>query len=299
MRRKLVRQGQNALTVTLPKKWTRLHDLNAGEEVEIKLDGLSLVINDIDVNKLKTKEINLKKTTKLHLRSIIASAYKSAYNEIIINSKEEIKLSEIDKVVNSFTGLELTTLSKNKVVIKSFLVSNTHEIDNLIIKMIHITKLMFGSLEEDWDKVDFDNLDYLLWDKQVKLRDHLLRMIHESKYGGDKSYDYYDFVNMIHYISEGVYYMAEYVKESKIERSKLIVEIDQQLEELGKIYMKKDFDSSNEYWQDLRAAYRENLLPKPLRKIANKEDPVFLAHYFFVIRLFSQLSSRLLNLTSS
>jgi phosphate uptake regulator len=297
MRRKLVRQGQNALTVTVPRKWTRTHNLNAGDEVEIREDNISLLISNTNEKRLKTKTIILKKSNKTHLRSVIASAYKAGYNEIVLKIKEPVRISDINEIINSFTGLEFVSQNKDKIVIKSFLTTNEDDINNLIIKMIHVSKLMLNYLKEDWNKVDIDNLKSLQKSNQIKIRDHTLRMIHECRYGGDKSYDYYDFVTILEKLSNSFYHMANYVKTNKVKKSKLVDQIDELLQELGKAYMKKEFYDSNKLWRKLRKSYKNNIDPKSINKLMKKEDPGLVAHYFATVRLYSQLTSRLISLS--
>ena len=298
MRRKLVRQGQNALTVTVPRKWTKAHKLKAGDEVEIREDNLSLLLSNVNEKRMKTKTITLIKSNKTHLRSVIASAYKAGYNEIILKIKEPVKISDINEIINSFTGLEFVSQDKDKIRIKSFLTSNEVDIDNLIIKMIHVSKLMLNYLKEDWENVDLDNLKSLQKSNQIKIRDHTLRMIHDCKYGGDKSYDYYDFVTILEKLSASFYHMADYVNKRKVKKSVLTNQIEELLKELAKAYMKKEFHSSNLLWRKLRKSYKNNISPNSLNKLMKKEDPGLVAHYFATTRLFSQLTSRLINLSS-
>ena len=45
MKRKIIKQGHNTLTVTLPSEWVKKLNLNAGDEIDLVEDNSSLVIN--------------------------------------------------------------------------------------------------------------------------------------------------------------------------------------------------------------------------------------------------------------
>ena len=59
MRRRIIKQGHNTLTVTLPSKWVQLFNLKQGDEIEIneRENGLFLTTEKHD-EELKT-EIDL------------------------------------------------------------------------------------------------------------------------------------------------------------------------------------------------------------------------------------------------
>ena len=44
MKRKLVKQGNNALTVSLPSDWSKLNRLAAGDEVDVEIVGKNVII---------------------------------------------------------------------------------------------------------------------------------------------------------------------------------------------------------------------------------------------------------------
>ena len=50
MKRKIIKQGHNTLTMTLPSDWVRKLNLEAGEEVDVCENNGSLVIKHIFVS---------------------------------------------------------------------------------------------------------------------------------------------------------------------------------------------------------------------------------------------------------
>ncbi len=283
MRRKLIKQGNDALTVTIPAKWLKSKNLKSGDEIEINEQEQNLLISGTGDAELKTKQITLENVTQNHLRSLISSAYKAGYDQITIKSKEPLKLSLVNEVINTFTGLEVVSEDRNTIMIKSFLrpAENTGA---LIVKLFQITKLVVNELDENWNKVDINNLEVLINSNLRKLRDHCLRNIHLQKFGGDKSYDYYDLVTIIEKIAAEFLSLAKIVCKEKKAKDKIFFEIKKLFEESYFVYLKKDYLLANKHWLNVGKA----------KDKITKEN----ANYYHLIKLYRHLSSRLVSLSS-
>lgn len=297
MRRKLVKQGQNALTVTLPAKWAKRNSLKAGDEVEIGEEDKNILISGIGEAGITSKTIKLEDSNKNHLRSVIASAYKSGYDEIILKFKEKPSLKEINSIINTFTGLEFLSQEKKGLVIKSFLRAEEENTENLIIKLFQMAKLIADTINKEGDKIDLKNFTPLVPNFR-KLRDHCLRNIHANRYGGDKSYDHYDFVTILEKIAFGFYELAELISSKRIKKSSLIEELNLLLEEFYQSYLKKDFFSANRLWLKVGGIKDKKTSPKTLSQTIKKNNPLLVFHYFYLLRLYRHLSSRLVSLSS-
>ncbi|MBT3297990.1 hypothetical protein HN385_03635 [archaeon] len=294
MKRKLIKQGYDALTLTLPRKWIRDNSLKPGDEIDIENSGKKLIIKCDSSFSNKVKEIVLGKTNHYHLRSLIASTYKSGYDEIIIKFKDGRDLEKINEVVNSFTGLEVISGNKKNYVIKSFLLSEGNNIDNLIIKMFQLTKYISETAYTDGLKVDLNNLKIMLKPNTIKLRDHCLRLIHSNKFGGDKSYDYYDLVTILEKLAHAYYiYSVDFVKYN-IKKSELDYLIFNNFDKSYKSFLKKDFNDSNNLWLET-VDYINNSLEKDLKKNLKGEKLIMSMHYGHILRLHVHLLSRLLS----
>ncbi|MBT3298398.1 phosphate uptake regulator PhoU [archaeon] len=293
MQRKLVKQGKGALTVSLPKKWLDLNNLKVGDLVEVNEEGSKVSISGKGTKINKIKQINLDKTNNLHLRSLIASAYKRGYDEIIIKIKEDSDLSIINEVINSFTGLEIISSNNKRYVIKSFLKDEGDNIENLIIKMFQLTKHIAEKTYNEREKVDLNNLKILLRPNTIKLRDHCLRLIHSNKFEGDKSYDYYEFVTILDKLAYSFYNYACDVVKYNIKKSELDNFIFNNLENIYRSYLRKDFNNSNKIWVET-VNYYYNELQKDLKKNLKKEKMIMAMHYGHIVELQIQLNSRLL-----
>ncbi|MFH1064021.1 MAG: hypothetical protein V1729_03000 [Candidatus Woesearchaeota archaeon] len=298
MQRKLVKQGQNALTVTLPAKWLRGMSLNAGDEIFIDDGGKDLILSASDREGVKNGSFNLDSASNDQIRSVLASAYKSGYDEIILNFNEQPPLQIINALISTFTGLEVVSQTKTSVVIKSFLRTEEKEVMNLVVKMFQILKLVAEMIEDDWNSVDFENIDQLIKGNVRKLRDHCLRTIHVNKYGGDKSYDYYDFVTQLEKLGADLRSLAEYASKNKPARSSVIKDIRAALDKCYECYLKNDPVKANLFWIEHYRKRGHTIGFDMLKKLYKKDDPIIIGVYVTIMRRFTHIGSRLMSLTS-
>ena len=99
MRRKLVKQGDNALTITLPAAWTRVHQLTPGNEVDVRQEGEELILSSAPAEE-KRMEITLAEGTEEKIREL----YREGYDRIVARFSNAKILSKIQTVVGKLYG---------------------------------------------------------------------------------------------------------------------------------------------------------------------------------------------------
>ena len=84
MKRRIIKQGHNTLTVTLPSKWVQLFNLKPGDEIEIneRENGLFLSTEKHD-DELKT-EVDITGFDIATIWKYIMSVYREGYDEVKI-----------------------------------------------------------------------------------------------------------------------------------------------------------------------------------------------------------------------
>jgi len=135
MKRKVVRHGSSTLTISLPKKWTGLHGIGQGDELEVVQKGPSLMIGSDLKPAIKKISINLTGTGKL-LHRTIAAIYKSGFDKVTIQygSSDELELIQ-DTVYRYCHVFEITKISKNQVDIQSISNLTPTHLDEMLIRM--------------------------------------------------------------------------------------------------------------------------------------------------------------------
>ncbi len=299
MQRKLVRQGENALTVTLPARWLKEQRMEAGDVVEVAEKDAGIFIARSSNGQKKTVIISLRDSNKKLLRTVLSSAYKARYDEVTLQFSSPPKITEISEVVSTFTGLEIISQAGNQVVIKSFL-KPEEETENLILKMLLITKSLSDELAGRWNKIDLDNIRQLGGANMHRLRDLCLRTIHANHYGGERTYDYYDFVTVLEKIAAEFLNLANFISKNKLKKSFRILEMLSLYTEIYQAYLKKEFSESNQVWNKVQQRLKENMerISKSSKKAYQKENPALIAYEYHLLQLFLHLCSRLVSLSN-
>ncbi len=286
MRRKLIKQGNNALTLTIPRKWTEKHQLSAGDEVEICELQTSLEILPISTTSKKSIEIKLENTQKDLIRSVIASAYKSGYDIIILHcAVNPAVIKKIYDITNTFTGLEIIEQTQKSITIQCYLQESVEQTEKLINKMFQTVHYGSSLIEASQEEIE------LLHNQTIhKLRDHTLRAIHKTSYGNDKTYDYYDLVTILEKISAANIHLATHVKESK-KKDEETTKLNNYFSKLYSAYQLKSYNKSHLVWAELKKIRVEILEEKKSKQKVH-------IHYYHILELFRHLSSRILSLSS-
>jgi phosphate uptake regulator len=116
MLRKIVKQGNSALTLTLPSDWAKRFKLKAGDELE--------VLEEKDFLKISTEKFGEKNIsidiTQLNAPLIwtyIIASYRKGYDLIKLNFKKE-QMKIVQEAVDALLGLAIIEQSSNSCVIK-------------------------------------------------------------------------------------------------------------------------------------------------------------------------------------
>lgn len=82
MKRRIIKQGHNTLTMTLPSEWVKKLNIGAGDEVDVFEDSGSLVVSGKQHNGHKSTTIDITDLSVPMLWRFFQSAYREGYDEI-------------------------------------------------------------------------------------------------------------------------------------------------------------------------------------------------------------------------
>jgi hypothetical protein len=133
--RKLVRQGRNALTVTLPAKWLRERGLFAGDSVTIKEDkeGLSLAAGLVAAKKEVT--LDLRDAELSLVWHAVQGKYIEGYDRITIIHNVSTLSAEMG---SAFLGMIIEERTAGRLVLKSIVAVPEDSFDALLRRAGHI-----------------------------------------------------------------------------------------------------------------------------------------------------------------
>ncbi len=200
MKRKVIKQGHNTLTITLPSKWVKQFNLRAGDEISLteKENGIFLT-TEKNHESIKT-EIDVSNFDIPTIWKYFMGVYREGYDQVIVKfdqatnlespykffthhkldfkyNKETAKKTPIEffhELVNRFIGWEIINYGKDFVLIKEISEPSSKEFDNALRRIFLLIEQMS---EEICTALENNNL------KQ-------LNHIHDIDINLDKFHDY-------------------------------------------------------------------------------------------------------------
>jgi ribose transport system substrate-binding protein len=166
MFRKVTRTGPSTLTIALPAKWAKNHNLKPSSFVELKETETSLVI--IPTSQTSDKSQNYAKITynELLIEDMLEKLFLEAESTIIVESESEIPKS-INKVISKFPGFNIIDIQPKKIIIDRTLTPTLNKPEAMIRRCYVIIK---ESLHENPPKFpeDLNDLLFILQLHQVQ-----------------------------------------------------------------------------------------------------------------------------------
>ncbi|MFQ5474248.1 MAG: AbrB/MazE/SpoVT family DNA-binding domain-containing protein, partial [Candidatus Nanoarchaeia archaeon] len=230
MKRKVVRHGPSSLTVSLPAKWAKAHNIKAGDEIDVLEEESELILSKEGRIKIKKSEIRLAKESERYIRSYIGKLYRAGYSEITVFYDNPDCIRKIRNSVNTLLGADILETEANRCLIKVFTLEDTNvDFDKNLVNMLITLKTMFIILKEDISKGSFSNGQLLeeLRQNNWKMRDLVQR--NEILQGID--YEQMHALNAITFFYEKAssklnkFYKSYLVKLGKIRNKKKLTEI--------------------------------------------------------------------------
>ena len=147
MKRKLVKQGNSALTITLPISWVKKYCLQAGAEINAEERGKDLLISvdkEFITDKVSYDISNLDERT---VRWLLSSLHKAGYDEIEVHYKDARIFSVINELLKDlFIGFTIVEQSQKRLVLKSISKDMPEEFDHTLKRAFLVTLSMGDSL---------------------------------------------------------------------------------------------------------------------------------------------------------
>ncbi|MDP1729357.1 MAG: AbrB/MazE/SpoVT family DNA-binding domain-containing protein, partial [archaeon] len=84
MKRKIIKQGHNTLTITLPSEWTHRFNLEAGKEIDLDERENGLFISTEKNGKTKRTELNIIGMDIPTIWKHFVAIYREGYDEILV-----------------------------------------------------------------------------------------------------------------------------------------------------------------------------------------------------------------------
>ena len=294
MRRKIIRQGHNTFTISLPKKWCDSHNLKEGEEIEIGEKGEVLVLSKEAYRGDESISLDISGLERGAIILLIESLYTYGYNNLKLATKD-VKVhdymhkkdlpvnSVIQNAINRLIGAELVSSSKNNFEIEVLIQDSQEKFDVTLRRLFLLIMSMFESFIEGIKKKDKSKMEAVEMEhiNVKKFSNYALRLL--NKFGhqeAEKTTFYFAIIKFLSKFDETIKNFAGYtIREGKLDLSEkcidMIEEISGAFKKYYSIFYKYDLKKMSELHMD-RDLFKQRLYVEKYKSLS-KDDIFILA----------------------
>lgn len=127
--RKLVKQGRNALTMTLPANWTKKNNLTEKDSVYLEEKDNSIVISSENTPQIKTTSIDVTNLNQKYSYHILTDKYIQGYDVIKIKHNNP---QMIEELCSRYISMIIETLTPTHCTLKNIIANPIDNYDNLL-----------------------------------------------------------------------------------------------------------------------------------------------------------------------
>lgn len=208
MIRNIITQGNNAYTLTLPKKWVIENNLVGGEvRIVENSNGLNIIPLSTSSIVVKSTTITLHNDTPETYRSIIGSLYRHGYDEITLNLESSEQVRDLEHAISTLFGLELFIESEKECLIKSIYSSENTSIHMHILRIIAGVEMMQQTIISDLKLREFNSFDEItrIRNSILKQRDLIIRLVKKSS--NERDFAYYTIAMSLWGVARNYYHL--------------------------------------------------------------------------------------------
>ena len=287
MKRKVIKQGNGTLTMTLPKKWTNKTGIKGGDEIDIQETGNILYVSTKKGFTPKKISIEINKLDKAVLDSLLAVLHKSGYDEIELIYDEPKLVKIVQKRINStLMGYEIIEQTNKRCLIKSIASQYDSNIDVIVRRVFLVTVSLARNILEILKSRDLSNIDELmvLEETNNKLTNFCHRILNKNPTEGAKTVYFYTVIWLLESIADDFRDICKLLSEKKMQNKfdkntiNIYSKIVKLFEDFYHIFYKFDLKEMKILRQDYK-----NIINELHKMMEAKNQDKFLVHYMFSV----------------
>jgi phosphate uptake regulator len=149
MKRKLIKQANQAYTLTLPIEWVRENKLSEKSEVEVSIDGRNLIISNEGTIKGKCTEVDISGLNERNISRHINALYAGGVDEIKFISDGSICSSSIVERLNNTIGYALISKGDKGFTVRDIGGTGDSNLDEIFKRVFQMVISFYYSAIED------------------------------------------------------------------------------------------------------------------------------------------------------
>ncbi|MBD3164551.1 AbrB/MazE/SpoVT family DNA-binding domain-containing protein [Candidatus Woesearchaeota archaeon] len=292
MKRKVIKQGHNTLTITLPAKWVENNGIKSGDELDIEEKKKTLLLSSAAPKKISKSKLDADSLDLFLLKRYFNTLYKMGVDEIELTfSDPNIILSLQEILQKNLIGYEIISQTKSSCIIRSLSVINDSEFENTLRR----TFLLLKSLsQETFNAIKTKDIVYfksssMLEENNNRLTTYCRRILNKNGYKDDAKIAFiYLIVEQLEKIADEYKYLSDQFEKKEYDLKnvsddtiKLYGKVNSFLEEFYEIF----YNYSKERTVQFSKSYREIVTKSySLLEVKKKEEVIVLHHLMTITR---------------
>jgi phosphate uptake regulator len=168
MGRKLVKQGKDALTISLPRKWLNKYNLNAGDELELEEKDNHIILSSKKTEFKKRCNLNISNCSDKIIYTMLNALYIRGEDEIEIKYSSSFELSIIKRSLINLVGFVVVKETDNICSIKDMGGTLAEDIDEIIKRIFVLINIFIDDAKKDIESgLSFDIDSIIMRDSDV------------------------------------------------------------------------------------------------------------------------------------
>ena len=277
MRRKVIKQGNNTLTLTLPREWTVKCGVKPGSELEVQEQGSHLMVSStLQVQSEDAITVDVSNLDRSSIYILVQGLYRYGYNDINITTSEistkhhrvgkQVPVSKVvHDITNRLVGSEVLSSSSKAFSIKRITSESREEFDTVLRRVYRLLNEMMDTFIDGLDNNSTEILESMEFHHVniKKFINYSLRLL--NKFGHPdtkKTAFYFAIIQYLSKIDDFIKNSARYITSNKYEMSQRATKVVKDIGNSVKMYYDLFYDydikkvaSLTEYREKLRNGF--------------------------------------------
>ena len=221
MKRKVIKQGNNTLTITLPKQWTEQAGIKAGDEVDLEPGRNGMFISAQGVVKGGTATINIESEDGFNM-NMLSALYTMGVDSIQVSYPTAKVHEKIATRLRDLTGYEIMRQSKGQCTIHSISNLDEEEFKPMLRRAFLVTIEMARSISDAMHSHDYTQLQTARNLEKVnnRLTDHCRRMAWRGRSDGYHPIATWVLLTLLEMIGDQYKYICDFYGRRKLKVSR-------------------------------------------------------------------------------
>jgi len=242
MKRKVVQHGPSTLIISLPSNWIKQNNVKSGDELDVKEQDKTLVIESSGSISIKSMTQNISLLEPFLVKTFLARIYQKGYDRAYLVHNDPLLLKRIQEKTLELIGYEIIEQNNKYCLIQSISSHIELDFDNSLRKAFNITRQMLEIAMNAYEEKNDSALEGLqMIDLEVnRLCYFCLRQINKEQNIGteqtQQSHILYSIIESLEHLGDDMVLLGRYLSKAGKRHPEIARLMQLLLEQFEKVY---------------------------------------------------------------